>query len=253
MDLGLRDKTVLVTGGSRGIGRATALAYAQEGARVVISYRSDREQAEKTADDIEAAGAEALIVYLDLGDFHSIKAATGTVVETWGGIDVLVANAVHWPSTLPGTERRFEDVPAAEWQQTIRGNVEGTIATVQAVLPGMRGRPDARIVLVSSDVARHGFPGSGYYGASKAALVGLQSALMAELKGEILVNIVAPGFTVTERNLELLPQSLRDTAAGHTPTQRLSVPEDIAKAVVFLGSPVNHNIAGELLNVTGGA
>lgn len=237
MDLGLAGRTALITGGSRGIGRATALAYAREGARVAITYRSDPG---------EDMGAVPLP--MDLGEPASIATAADALRERWGGLDCLVANAVRWPDPAP----RFEDTPPEVWQPAVRVNLEGTIATLQAFLPLMRGRPDARIVLVSSDVARHGFPGSGFYGAAKAALAGLMAALIEELRGEILVNVVSPGFTVTERNLELMPQHVRDEVAARTPTRRLSTPEDIATAAVFLGSPANRNIAGAALDVTGG-
>jgi 3-oxoacyl-[acyl-carrier protein] reductase len=255
MDLGLTRKIVFVTGGSRGIGRATALRFAGEGAHVALSYRRDKAQADATAAEIAAAGAEVLAVQFDLADAASMASAVATVRQRWGGIDVFVANAVQWPDALPDPQRRFEDVPAQEWRDLVRPNIEGVISGLQAVLPAMRGRPDGRIVLISSDVVRHrgpGHPGLGMYGASKAALTGLANGLIAELGGDILVNIVAPGFTVTERNLELMPQQLRDEQAGKTPTRRLSTPDDVARAIVFLGSPANGNITGETLNVTGG-
>lgn len=256
MDLGLAGKVVFVTGGSRGIGRTTAVCFAREGARVAFTYHSEKEQADTTAAAIEATGGEALPVRFDLDDPESMRSAVAAVRDRWGGIDVFVANAVRWPDALPDPGRRFEQVPQQEWRDLVRPNVEGAIAGLQAVLPAMRGRGDGRIVLVSSDVARHrgpGHPGLGIYGMSKAALAGLANGLIAELGGEILVNIVSPGFTVTERNLAAMPQQLRDEQAAHTPSGRLSTPEDVARAIVFLGSPANGNITGETLSVTGGA
>jgi NAD(P)-dependent dehydrogenase (short-subunit alcohol dehydrogenase family) len=255
MDLGLAGKIVFVTGGSRGIGRAAALGFAGEGARVAFSYRSDRTRADATAAAITAAGGEALAVPFDLADPGSMASAVAEVRDRWTGIDVFVANAVQWPDALPDPERRFEDVPPQEWRDLVRPNIEGMIAGLQAVLPAMRGRRDGRIVLISSDVARHrgpGHPGLGIYGAGKAALTGLANGLIAELGGDVLVNIVAPGFTTTENNLALMPQRLRDEQAARTPSRRLSTPEDVARAIVFLGSPANGNITGETLNVTGG-
>ena len=255
MDLGLADKIVLITGGSRGIGRAAALAYAGEGARVAFSYHSDKAQADDTAEAIVKEGGQALAVRLDLADPASMAAAVAEVRERWGGIDVFVASAVQWPSSLPDPKRHFEDTPPEEWRGMLEVNLMGTIATLQAALPAMRGRPDGRIVLISSDVSRRIFPdraGMGIYGASKAALTGLLCGLVSELGGDILVNIVMPGFTVTERNLERMPQHLRDEQASHTPTHRLPTPEEVARAIVFLGSPANSNITGEVLNVTGG-
>lgn len=252
MDLGLAGKNVLISGGSRGIGRATALAYAQEGARVAITYSSDPAKAEATRKEAAALGVDAMAVRLDLGDLESITTAVEAVRDRWDGVDVFVSNAVRWPKQIPRPDSRFEELALSEWQDLVRSNVEGTFATIQAVLPAMRGR-GGRIVLISSDVARRGAPGLQPYGTAKAALSGLARGLVAELRGDILVNIVTPGLTVTENNLAMMPQSVRDTEIGHTPTGRLSTPEDVARAIVFLGSPLNGNITGETVNVTGGS
>ena len=253
MDLGLADRVVLITGGSRGIGRATALAFAGEGARVALTYRTASEQAQKVVAEIVGMGGEALAVRLDLSEPDSISAAIEAVRRRWDGIDVFVANAVRFPDTAPGASPAFEDVPPEQWRAVLRGSLEGTIACIQAVLPAMRARGDGRIVLISSDLARRvALPGTGIYGAAKAALAGLMNGLVAELRGDILVNIVTPGLTMTERNLEQIPQSLRDVAIAHTPTGRLSQPEDVARAILFLGSPANVNITGDNVSVTGG-
>lgn len=253
MDLGLADRVVLVTGGSRGIGRATALMFASEGARVALTYRSAGEQARKVVAEILDMGGAALAVRLDLSEPDSISSAIDTVRQRWGGIDVFIANAVRYPDTPPGAGPPFEDVPTEEWQAILRGSLEGTVACIQTVLPAMRGRDNGRIVLISSDVARRvTLPGMGIYSAAKAALTGLMNGLIAELRGGVLVNIVTPGLTMTERNLDEIPQSLRDAVMAQTPTGRLSQPEDVARAIVFLGSPANANITGDNLSVTGG-
>jgi NAD(P)-dependent dehydrogenase (short-subunit alcohol dehydrogenase family) len=253
MDLGLTGKNVFISGGSRGIGRAAALAFAEEGARVAISFSSDPAKGEATRNEISSLGVDAIAVYLDLGNLESISSAVKAIGERWGGIDVFVANAVRWPRAIPRPDSRFEELVLDEWQDLMRSNVEGTFACVQAVLPAMRGRPDGRIVLISSDVARRGAPGLQHYGTAKAAVDGLTRGLVAELRGDILVNIVTPGLTVTENNLALMPQSVRDNEISHAPTRRLSTPEDVARAIVFLGSPLNRNITGETVNVTGGS
>ncbi|HZE39819.1 MAG TPA: SDR family oxidoreductase [Stackebrandtia sp.] len=255
MDLGLLDKVVVVTGASRGIGRATALAFAAEGARVALTYRARRDAAEAAVAEIAAAGGHGLALRMDLSDPDTIAEAVAAVRDRWGGIDGLVANAVRWPDRLPDPDRHFEDVPVSEWTDLWRPNTEGMIALMQAALPAMRGRADGRIVLVSSDVARHrgpGHPGLGIYGAAKASISGLANGLIAELGGDILVNIVAPGLTVTEHNLAAMPQSARDAQIARTPTGRLSTPDDVARAIVFLCSAANGNITGDTVNVTGG-
>lgn len=253
MDLQYSGRVALITGGSRGIGRASALAFALEGARVALTYRSDSKQAEKVVAEITELGGTAMAIHLDLSELSSINTGIAAVRQRWGGIDVFVANAVQYPDNAPDGSRFFEDVPVDEWRRLLRSSLEGTIACLQAVLPALRDSDSGRIVLISSDLARRPtLPGTAFYSAGKAALTGLMNGLIAELQGAILVNIVTPGMTLTERNFEYLPQAIRDFAIAKTPTGRLSKPEDVARAIVFLASPVNVNITGENLNVTGG-
>lgn len=243
MDVGLGERVVLVTGGSSGIGRAIALAFAAEAARVALTYHSDREAGEATGRRVDG-----LAVPMDLADPASIDAAVQAVVDRWGGIDVLVVNAVHWGRRPPGHGTHFEDVPPAEWQAMLRTNLEGAFATVRAALPAMRGRDWGRIVLMSSGIAEEGLPGSWSYGAAKAGLHGLARSLAWDLGPEgILVNVVGTGFTMTERNRERMPQELRDRVAAAVPSRQLSSPEDVASLVVFLGSAANANITGEVV------
>jgi NAD(P)-dependent dehydrogenase (short-subunit alcohol dehydrogenase family) len=243
MDLRLDERVVLVTGGSSGIGRAIVHAFADEAARVALTYHSDREAGEATARRVDG-----LAVPMDLGDPASIDAAVRATVQRWGGIDVLVVNAVNWGTRLPGSGTHFEDVPPAEWQAMLRTNLEGAFATVRAALPAMRGRDWGRIVLMSSGVAEEGLPGSWSYGAAKAGLHGLARSLAWDLGEEgILVNVVGTGFTITERNREWVPQEMRARWESALPSRRLSSPEDVASLVVYLGSAANRNISGEVI------
>ncbi|WP_329239521.1 SDR family oxidoreductase (plasmid) [Streptomyces sp. NBC_00111] len=256
MKTGLTDKAVLVTGASRGIGRATALAYAAEGARVAITYHSDEAGAKETADQVAAAGGIPYVVRYDLGDEDSIRAAVAAVGAEWGGLDVLVAGAVEWGDAIPRPGRQmpaFEDVPPQQWQRVLRTSVDAVFHTVQAVLPLMRGREWGRIVLIGAGLADTGMTGAGAYGAGKAALHGLVRSLAWELgPAGILVNEVVPGQTLTENVLTHASPAFLENKARSLPSGRMNTPEDVARTVVFLGSAANGNVHGEALRVTGG-
>jgi len=238
MDLGLRDRVVLVSGASSGIGAATARAFGGEGARVAVTYHRNRAGAEQTAGQVREAGGEATVVRMDLADPASIHAAATQVADRWGGIGVLVGNAF--------------DVDAESWQPMLRTNLEGVFHTVDAVRPLMDGHGWGRILFVSSSLAEVGF-GDPALAAAKAALYGLCRALARELgPAGILVNVVMPGITTTESALTRIPEQLRAQVAAMSPSQRLSDPDDVANALLFLGSPANGNITGQVLRVTGG-
>lgn len=250
METGLAQRTVLVTGSSSGIGRATAVAFGQEGARVGITYYSNREGAEETAALVKEAGGEALITQYDLADSDSIRAAVETVVDEWGVIHVLVNNAVQRD---PGETRRFEDIPADEWKQELRTTQEGYYETIQEVLPSMRSAELGRIVSVSSNTAEIGTPGNGPYAMSKASLHGLTNVLSVELGDSgILSNVVMPGLTLTEQNREEIPEKLHEQEAEKTSTGRLTTSEEVASAIVYLSSEANGHVNGEIVRVTGG-
>jgi NAD(P)-dependent dehydrogenase (short-subunit alcohol dehydrogenase family) len=250
MNTELRGRSVLVTGGTRGIGRAVALAYAGEGARVAITYASDEEAASETVALLEANGTEGASFYLDLEDPASIEAAVRASVALHGGLDILVANAVRWPVDA---QAPLADVDDTDWRRALRANLEGTALTVRAALPHLARSSAGRIVLISSGVAHEGRAGATAYSTAKAALDGLLASLKWEAGAAgVLVNIVSPGFTVTENNLARFGDEVRESVRERTPSGRLSVPEDVAKAVVLLGSPANGNIAGAYVPVAGG-
>lgn len=250
MDLGLNGRSVLVTGGTRGIGRAIALAYAADEARIAITYASDAAAAQRCREEIEAYGTAGLAVHLDLSDPLSIDAAVADTVAAFGGLDVLVANAVRWP--LDAREP-LADADADTWQHALAANLEGTVATVRLALPHLAASDAGRLVLISSGVSRHGRSGATAYSTAKGALDGLIASLKWEAGAMgVLVNIVSPGFTVTENNLARFPDELRESVRQQTPSGRLSAPVDIATAVAFLGSPANGNVTGVYLPVAGG-
>lgn len=247
MDTELRDRVALISGASTGIGAATARAYGREGAKVALTYRSNPEKAEKVAAEVDAAGGQAFVVRLDLEQLDTVEEAVAKVIEHWGRVDVLVANAVRWGGDgPPDPSVRFEDVPLAEWQAMISANLIGAAAQVRAVLPGMRTRGWGRIVLISSSVAEEGVPGPGPYGTAKSGLYGMARALAWDAgRDGILVNVVAPGFTLTDSRP--VPKVLTDRLAAAVPSRKLSHADDVAKLVVTLGSGANANLTGEVI------
>jgi NAD(P)-dependent dehydrogenase (short-subunit alcohol dehydrogenase family) len=250
VETGLRDRRVLVTGGSRGIGRAVVLAYVREGARVALTYGSDEDAAASVLGGIPTGGGEACALRLDLADRASIADAVDEAVDRLGGLDVVVANAVKWPYEARGT---LAELHPEAWEAALRANLEGTAATARAGMPHLSRSDAGRLVLVSSGVSRDGRAGATAYATAKAALDGLVAALKWEAGPlGVLVNIVSPGFTLTEGNYAHFADEVRESVRSQTPTGRLSTPEDVAAAIVFLGSPANGNISGAYLPVAGG-
>lgn len=241
MDMKLDGRVVFVTGGSRGIGREIALAFAREGARVAISYSENATAAATTVAALEAVGTEVIAVPLTLSDGPSIDRAVGDVLDRWGALDVLVANAVEWPYRASGP---LGSIAATDWEASLAANLLGTVATMRASLPAL-SRARGRAVLISSDVARKGLPGATAYATAKAGLSGFLAAIKWEAGAAgVLVNIVAPGFTIAE--------SKRGVDGPHGVLDRATLASDVAPAVVYLGSFANTRITGAVLPVDGG-
>jgi 3-oxoacyl-[acyl-carrier protein] reductase len=249
MDLGLKDKRVLITGGTRGIGLATARTFVQEAARVAITYHSSEIVARKVEKDLGGDG-RAFAVRYDLADPASIRNAIWMVNEQWGGIDILVANAQTWVWVNPEDITPYQETSLDYWLDRFRENVEGHLRTVQQVLGGMRERGWGRIVMLSSVTATHGNPGSEIYSAAKSSLHGFVHGLMWTRDG-VLVNVVAPGGTLTE-SLGAVSPLLLERAIQDTPSGRLSSADDVARMIVFLCSEANGNVNGEIIHIAGG-
>jgi 3-oxoacyl-[acyl-carrier protein] reductase len=253
MDLGLADRIVLITGGSQGIGKAAALAFARERARIVITYHSHRDKADEVVAAARLLGTEALAVPMELAARQSIHAAVATAVEHFGRVDVLVNNAVSWGQRLPWNMPRFEELPDEEWRSLLRANLEGPYTAIQAVLPSMRASGWGRIVNVSSGIAVDGMPGAGPYASAKAALHGLTRTLCKELgPAGILVNVVMPGLTLTERNAGRIPPERRAEFERSSPIRRILPPEEVVPTIVFLSSAANTAVTGEIVRASGG-
>jgi NAD(P)-dependent dehydrogenase (short-subunit alcohol dehydrogenase family) len=235
MDVGLKDRVVLVTGGSSGIGRAAARAFSAEGARVAVTYRERREDAE----------AEGFAVPMDLERPETIHAAVEAVVERFGRLDVLVVSAVRWPQAVA---ERLEELPADEWRALLRSNLEGAFEAVRAALPPMRVEGWGRIVLISSGIGEEGVPTVWGYAGAKSGLVGLARSVAWDAgRDGILINVVGTGFTRTDRNRERFGDEIFERVGTLIPQRRVSGAEDVARLVVFLGSGANTSITGEVI------
>ena len=253
MDLGLADRVVLITGGSQGIGRAAALAFARERARVVITYHSHRGKADEVVEEVRQLDTEALAVAMELATPESIHAAVAAAIERFGRVDVLVNNAVQWGQRLPWNLPHFEELPDEEWRSLLRANLEGSYSAIRAVLPSMRANGWGRIVNVSSGIAVDGMPGAGPYASAKAALHGLTRTLCKELgPAGILVNVVMPGFTLTERNAGRVPADRQAEIERTSPIRRILPPEEVVPTIVFLSSAANTAVTGEIVRASGG-
>lgn len=253
MDLGLSGKVALVTGATGGIGRAAAVALAGEGTRTAVTYHSRKEGALQTVAHVEERGGEAMATRLDLSDESTIDDTVAQVLERWGRIDVLVANAVSWDPPSEGAPTLFEDVPPAQWHASISATLFGTLRTVQAVIPSMRAQGWGRIAVVSTGIVQRGAVGEVMYGTAKSALHGMTRSLAREVgPAGVYVNVVMPGLTTTEHSSEIFSEEWHRTALSRTPSARLSTAEDIASAILYVCSAANGNITGETIKVDGG-
>ncbi|MGZ4363188.1 MAG: 3-oxoacyl-[acyl-carrier-protein] reductase [Gaiellaceae bacterium] len=233
----LEGKAALVTGGSRGIGRAIALELARAGADVTLSYRSGKNEAEQVASEAGARAVEA-----DVSDPEQAKA----LVDAVGELDILVNNA---GVTRDGLIARMSD---EDWRIVIETNLSGTFHTCRAAARGMMKRRFGSIVNVSSIVGLHGNPGQANYSASKAGIIGLTKALARELGNRgVRANVVAPGYVDT-RLTQVIADEIKELMLANTPLGRFGRPEDIAGAVRFLCSEEASFITGEVLLVDGG-
>jgi 3-oxoacyl-[acyl-carrier protein] reductase len=241
----LKDKVALVTGASQGIGRATALALAQAGARVTLAARNTEKLAGVVA-EIVAAGGEALAVAMDVADGEQVKAGFRQAIEKFGKLDILVNNAAIARDGL--AVRMKPD----DWDAVLRTNLTGAHLCAQQALGVMMRARYGRIINVTSVVAETGNAGQVNYVSAKAGLIGLTRALAVEVASRnITVNAVAPGFVVSPMT-DPLPQAVKDALLARVPLGRMGTDAEIAAAIVFLASEEAAYITGAVLDVNGG-
>jgi 3-oxoacyl-[acyl-carrier protein] reductase len=241
----LKDKVALVTGAAQGIGRATALALAEIGAKVAVAdVLADK--LEDVAREIAGIGSEAVAIRMDVSDAEQVKAGFKQALERFGRLDILVNNAGITRDAL-AMRMKPED-----WDRVLRINLTGAFLCIQQALPVMLRQHSGRIVNVASVVAEMGNAGQANYVASKAGLIGLTKAIAAEVASRpITVNAVAPGFIATAMT-ELLPQKVKDEMLARIPQGRMGTDRDIATAIAFLASEEAGHITGHVLHVNGG-
>lgn len=242
----LAGRTALVTGGSRGIGKAIVWALAKEGARVAFVYRSNAEAADQLVKDLELDQREALALQGDVKQKSEADRIVGEVLAKWEKLDILVNNAGVIRDTLLAT------MSPEQWQEVIDTNLTGTFNFCQAVTRPMMSARYGRIVNLSSVAANVGNPGQANYAASKGGVEGFTRCLAAELaRRGITVNAVAPGFIETDMT-EAVRNAAGDQIKKHIPVRRLGQPEDVSHAVLFLAEEASSYITGQILTVDGG-
>jgi 3-oxoacyl-[acyl-carrier protein] reductase len=245
---GLEGRRALVTGGSRGVGRATALMLARAGADVGIGYRSRETEALEVVEELRALGVRAFAEAADLVEPEGAERLFTRAREEFGGVDLCVANAGVWPVAEVGIDRMTD----SQWGHTVAANLTAVFHTVR--LAAREIGEGGRIVIVSSTAAQRGEAFHADYASAKGALVSLTKSVAVELgPKDITVNCVAPGWIDTEMVAPALGAERRGEVERAIPLRRIASADDVAGPIVFLCSPLARHITGEVLNVNGGS
>lgn len=239
-------KVALVTGGSRGIGRAICLELGKRGATVVLSYAGNEAAATETVQSLTGLGTKAQAIKFDVADTSACSAAVEQVIKEHGRLDVLVNNA---GVAIDGLVMRFKD---DDWDRTLDTNLKGAFALIRAASRPMMKQRGGVIINVASVVGEMGNAGQAAYAASKAGLIGLTKSVARELASrKVRVNCVTPGFITTDMTAALTPE-LKEQMTAAIPLARIGNPDEVAAAVAFLASDAASYITGEVLKVNGG-
>ena len=244
--MSLEGKTALVTGGSRGIGRAVCLELAARGAVVGVNYVSNGAAAEETLAAVTAAGGKGFTVGFDVADSAAVQKAVKEIVADHGGIDILVNNA---GITRDGLMARMKE---ADWDAVLDTNLKGAFTCSKAVMRGMMKKRWGRIINITSVIGFLGNGGQVNYAAAKAGLVGFSKSMARELAPrQVTVNCVAPGYIITDMTSDL-SEDIQEMIKAQIPLGTLGTPEDVADAVAYLASEESSYMTGQTLHVNGG-
>jgi len=244
--MSLEGKTALVTGGSRGIGRAVCLDLAARGAVVGVNYVSNSRAADETLAAVTAAGGTGFTIGFDVADNAAVATAIKEITAEYGGVDILVNNA---GITRDGLMARMKE---ADWDAVLNTNLKGAFICSKAVMRTMMKKRWGRIINISSVVAFLGNGGQVNYAAAKAGLVGFSKSMARELAArKVTVNCVAPGYIVTDMTSEL-SEDIQEMIKARIPLGTLGTPEDVAGAVGYLASEASSYMTGQTLHVNGG-
>jgi len=247
--ISLKGRKALITGGSRGIGRSTAILFAKAGSDVALNYLNQKDSAEEVKKEIEKTGRECLIFKANVSHKRDVSLMIEEMMKKWKQVDILVNNAGIWTYGMMGS------MSEKIWEETMRINLDGVFYTCNAVIPCMKERKRGSIINVSSTAAVRGEAFHSHYAASKGAIVSLSKSLAVELAPyNIRVNSVAPGWVDTDMCAGVFSDpDFRKKVQDSIPLKRIPPPEDIAGAILFLASDLACHITGEVLNVNGGS
>lgn len=246
--ISLKDKVALITGGSRGLGRAIVLLFARAGCEVAINYRGDKAGAVSVRDEAVGFGVKARGYRADVADKSQVDGMVASVIEDFSRIDIVVNNAGIWKYNP------IDEMTEGSLKRTIDVNLLGSFYSIMAVVPHMKKRKSGCIINISSTAGQRGEAFYSPYGASKSAVIGLTKSLAPELADyNIRVNCVAPGWFETDMSHDALLGEGRAKVIGQIPLSRVGRPDELAGPVLFLASDLATFITGEILNVNGGA
>jgi len=241
-------KTAIITGASRGIGRATALRFAEAGANVVVNYYQHEADALDVVRDCRSFGIKAIAVQADVSKPEQAERLNEAALREFGGVDIVVANAGIWEGDA--VEKMSEDL----WDRVIDANLKGTWTVCRAAIPHFKENGGGTIVIVSSTAGQRGEAGYSNYAASKGGQISFTKALSNELAPKIRVNAVAPGWVDTGLNDEVFDDpDFVDRVIDCIPLKRVATADDIALSIIFLASDWSRHITGEVININGGA